>query len=87
MDVDDPTQLEYATSQERALVTYNICGDFQHLHEEWNAAGREHWGILLSPEYKDVRQFIASCRYSLLHSYPNDSYTRNRLLWVQRRPP
>ena len=43
----DEDQLAYATSEGRAILTYNIR-DFAPLHEEWQAAGRPHAGIVVS---------------------------------------
>lgn len=88
LGVDDEVQLEFATSQERVIVTYNINGDFVRLHAEWLAVGRPHWGIVLAPpsKYTDLRRIVAACRHTFTHSYPDDSYTRNRLLWIQSPP-
>ena len=44
---DDPPTLEAATQLGAVLVTYNK-GDFEKLHKEWQAAGRDHAGILRS---------------------------------------
>jgi len=45
--LDDEPQLEYATSQGRAILTHNQR-DFAPLHEKWQREGREHAGIILS---------------------------------------
>jgi len=45
--LDDEPQLEYATSQGRAILTHNQQ-DFAPLHEKWQRDGREHAGIILS---------------------------------------
>lgn len=47
----DAEQLEYSTSGERAILTFNI-GDFVLLHREWECKGRTHKGIIVSPETK-----------------------------------
>jgi hypothetical protein len=44
--ISDPEQLEFATSQRRAIVTHNR-GDFAELAREYAAAGREHFGMYL----------------------------------------
>ncbi|MDE3075001.1 MAG: DUF5615 family PIN-like protein [Chloroflexota bacterium] len=44
---DDPPALDAATQFGAVLVTYNK-GDFEKLHKEWQAAGRDHAGILRS---------------------------------------
>jgi predicted nuclease of predicted toxin-antitoxin system len=43
----DEAQLAFATSEDRAILTFNIC-DFAPLHEEWLAGGRQHAGIVVS---------------------------------------
>jgi predicted nuclease of predicted toxin-antitoxin system len=56
----DDEQLEFATQEGRALVTYNIR-DFVPLHESWTALGRSHAGIIVS-------QQLGSRQYGLLLS-------------------
>lgn len=46
---DDASQLAYAVSQQRAIVTFNV-DDFSALHEGYLAEGNEHWGIVFSTE-------------------------------------
>jgi predicted nuclease of predicted toxin-antitoxin system len=43
----DEDQLAFATGESRAILTYNIR-DFAPLHEQWQAAGRTHAGIIVS---------------------------------------
>src|SRR5689334_17631463 len=43
----DEEQLAFATSEGRAILTYNIR-DFAPLHEQWLADGRPHAGIIVS---------------------------------------
>ena len=45
----DDVQLEFATQQDRTLLTYNIR-DFAPLHEEWTTVGRMHAGIIVSQQ-------------------------------------
>lgn len=47
----DAEQIEYATSQGRTLLSFNI-GDFVLLHKEWIREGRMHKGIIVSPEIR-----------------------------------
>lgn len=54
----DEEQLGFAAAQRRAILTYNIC-DFAPLHDEWQAAGRQHAGIIVS-------QQLGSREYGLL---------------------
>lgn len=42
----DEIQLEFATTQNRVIYTYNIA-DYARLHAEYLLAGRNHTGIIL----------------------------------------
>lgn len=46
VDISDPSQLEFAISQGRAILTFNIQ-DFEPLHREYLNKGREHFGIVV----------------------------------------
>jgi hypothetical protein len=50
--ISDLDQLTFATSQKRAIYTFNVA-DFRRLHAQWQAAGREHAGIILSEDLND----------------------------------
>jgi predicted nuclease of predicted toxin-antitoxin system len=54
----DEDQLQFATSQNRAVLTFNIR-DFAPLHEQWTAASRPHAGVIVS-------QQLGSREYGLL---------------------
>jgi predicted nuclease of predicted toxin-antitoxin system len=54
----DEEQLAFATSDGRAIFTYNIR-DFAPLHEQWQASGRPHAGVIVS-------QQLGSREYGLL---------------------
>jgi predicted nuclease of predicted toxin-antitoxin system len=54
----DEEQLAFATAENRAILTFNIC-DFAPLHETWQAASRPHAGIIVS-------QQLGSRQYGLL---------------------
>lgn len=45
----DDEQLQWATSQNRAIVTFNVA-HFANLHSEWLARGRDHSGIIVSSQ-------------------------------------
>ena len=45
----DDEQLAFAASTQRAIVTCNVR-DFWHLHEQYLAEGKEHWGIIFSSQ-------------------------------------
>ena len=47
---DDPSQLAWATSQGRVLMSFNV-GDFVRLHGEWLRSGRHHAGLVVSGCY------------------------------------
>jgi predicted nuclease of predicted toxin-antitoxin system len=49
VEADDDEQLAYAASQQRAIVTFNHK-DFAVRHAQYLAAGKEHWGIVLSTQ-------------------------------------
>jgi predicted nuclease of predicted toxin-antitoxin system len=44
---DDEAQLAYAISQQRAVLTHNR-DDFARLAQEYFAAGRKHYGIIIA---------------------------------------
>ena len=54
----DHEQLAFATSEDRAILTFNIR-DFAPLHSRWQAAGQAHSGIIVS-------QQLGSREYGLL---------------------
>lgn len=45
----DESQLLWAASESRALVTFNV-GDFVRLHSDWLDQGRSHSGIIVSSQ-------------------------------------
>ena len=47
----DSDQLDYATSQERVLYTFNR-GDFYRLHTQYLTEGKKHAGIILAPQQR-----------------------------------
>jgi hypothetical protein len=47
-DADD-SQLDWASSENRALVTFNV-GHLAELHATWMTAGRRHAGIVVSSQ-------------------------------------
>jgi hypothetical protein len=48
---DDESQLTFAASQGRVLVSYN-ARDFASLHLDWLEHGRSHSGILILPQQR-----------------------------------
>lgn len=49
IEVPDRVHLEFAASQQRALLTSN-AKDFAPLFDEWWEAGRQHHGIIVSAQ-------------------------------------
>jgi predicted nuclease of predicted toxin-antitoxin system len=49
LGLSDESQLNFATQENRCLVTFNV-GDFVRLHNCWIDAGREHAGIIVSKQ-------------------------------------
>lgn len=50
---EDSAQLEFATDDDRAIVTSNVA-DFVRLSHEWTQVGRPHAGIILS--HRQIRR-------------------------------
>jgi hypothetical protein len=46
---DDPVHLAWATNQRRVLYSFNV-GDFYELHTEYLETGKNHAGIIVSPQ-------------------------------------
>jgi uncharacterized protein DUF5615 len=49
LGLSDESQLNFATQENRALVTFNV-GDFVRLHNRWIDERREHAGIIVSKQ-------------------------------------
>jgi len=45
--VSDEQQLTFAAAERRAILTFNIR-DFAPLHDQWQASGRAHAGLIVS---------------------------------------
>jgi hypothetical protein len=63
LKISDEAQLTYAMEQGMAILTYN-SQDFAPLAESWFFAGREHAGVILSPQFSQ-RQFGELLRQTL----------------------
>jgi hypothetical protein len=56
----DAEQLAFALTQQRTLLTHNRA-DFEHLAQEYFAAGRSHFGIIIAnrhPVYDLARRLL-----------------------------
>jgi len=62
--IPDEEQLEYATAHGRAVLTFNAT-DFYRLDIAWKAAGRAHYGIVLSVEVQDIGTLIRRAEHHL----------------------
>jgi predicted nuclease of predicted toxin-antitoxin system len=74
----DDEQLAFAAAAQRAIVTFNI-GDFSLLHEDYQATGREHWGIVLSN--RETIGVLLHRLLRLLNSLTADDL-RNSIYWL-----
>ena len=79
----DEEQLEYAVSEGRAILTHNIR-DFVRLHREWLSKGKEHFGIVVAPQFP-LREFGAFLRRTLrfLNRWTSCSM-RNNVIFLGR---
>jgi uncharacterized protein DUF5615 len=66
--LSDDTQLEFAASLGRAILTYNAI-DFEPMAREWGALGKRHAGIIVTNASKPIAD-ICSGIAELEHSYP-----------------
>jgi hypothetical protein len=81
--ISDEAQLEYATGEGRAILTYN-SNHFALLDSTWKAEGRQHAGIILSVEVGPLGMLIRRVQNHL------DTYTpaeqSNTMLWLRPEP-
>jgi len=85
---DDEALLEEAARQERAVVTCNYSdprSNFCVIHEQWQAQGKEHAGIILVPQHqvssRSYRWEVRDRLSKFLSWYPADEL-RNQLWWL-----
>ena len=80
--LSDEEQLDYATAEGRAFLTFNIK-DFVRYAREWYEVGKEHPGIIVSVHLTG-RQFGELLRYTLnlLNTLPADEI-RNTIRFLQ----
>jgi predicted nuclease of predicted toxin-antitoxin system len=55
----DEDQLAFAVSNQRTIITFNIK-DFILLHQKWLSEGKQHSGIIVSPEIR-ISKLIHLC--------------------------
>jgi predicted nuclease of predicted toxin-antitoxin system len=78
IETDDDTQLAFAASERRAIVTLNHK-DFAVLHAEYIGAGRDHWGIVLSTE--EPMNVMRHRLLKLLNTLTADNL-KNQVRWL-----
>lgn len=78
-EIDDEAQLEYATQQGRAMLTYNI-GHFLNIDRQWKVSGRRHAGIIVSPGITEFGDLLRRVQRHLDNVEP--ATQDNLLLWL-----
>ncbi len=74
----DDQQLAFATSQGRALVSFN-AKDFLPLAQQWETIHRSHAGLILSKEWP-IPELLRRFR-RLLHHHQSETF-ENMILWL-----
>jgi predicted nuclease of predicted toxin-antitoxin system len=73
----DAEQLAFATAEGRSLLTFNIR-DFAPLHEQWQAAGQRHAGIIVSQQLGSRQYGVLLQRMlRLLNHFTSDEMLAN----------
>jgi predicted nuclease of predicted toxin-antitoxin system len=78
VEADDDEQLAFAALHQRAFVTFNHK-DFAVRHAQYLAAGKEHWGIILSTE--ETTNVLLRRLLRLLNTLSADDL-RNEIRWL-----
>ena len=86
---DDSALLAIAAAERRALATNNVR-DFVPIARSWVVCGRDHFGLLLSPDRSlpRDRRYIGRHVGALglvLEANPGDGALRNQIRWLS--PP
>lgn len=68
--IPDEQQLEYAVSEGRILVSFNVR-DYCDLDEEWRGAGREHCGILVGPQRSSFQAILTGIQDAVARYQPD----------------
>lgn len=69
-DASDPEHLEYATKENRVLISFDQ--DMPALHKAWMEAGRSHTGIVFVQHYLQGEGSIGVIVKTLLEWHPLD---------------
>lgn len=78
LSVSDEKQIEFAISQNRAIITNNF-NHYTALHEQYIAEGKEHWGIILTTQTR-VYPIFHWC-LNMLNSVTAEEM-KNQLRWL-----
>jgi hypothetical protein len=81
--IPDVAQLEFATGQGRAMLTFNM-GDFLALDHEWKRTSREHAGIIVSPAVDEIGTLLRRVLGHLSRFTAAEQH--NVLLWLDPIP-
>ncbi|MCF4968921.1 DUF5615 family PIN-like protein [Nostoc sp. CMAA1605] len=74
----DREQLEFATSIGRCILTHNRV-DFEHLHLQYMAEGKQHFGIIIVPQ---KNAYEVAQRIGILVNALKADEIRNQLLYA-----
>ena len=77
----DREQLEYSASKNRTLVTFNIR-DFAKLHRQWQHEGKQHSGIIVSPQLtrREFGKMLRMLQRLLIYIHPEEMLNNVRYL-------
>ena len=78
VSTSDREQLEFCCVERRAILTFNV-DHFTLLHEEFTAANKEHWGIILSA--REPIGVLLHRLLRLLNSLSADEL-KNQIRWL-----
>lgn len=74
----DPQQLDFAISEGRAVLSFNLV-DYEELAVQCFHEGREHFGIIVSPE-RDFRDLLKRL-LKLLQEWEAENF-KNQLIYL-----
>jgi len=83
-EISDEEQLAYSARHGRAILTFDRT-DFLRLEGEWKRAGREHAGIVIAVNVREIGELLRRVERHL-NTYP-PSIQNNTLLWLDPSPP
>jgi hypothetical protein len=85
---DDYALLERAAEERRAYITCNYRdrrSNFCVIHEEWLQVGKEHFGIILIPQFRlDSHYQRWAIRHRVLNFFNSHTWDelQNQLMWL-----